>query len=175
VNKISTEYPAFYRILEVDPAASEEVIHAAYRACVKQLDPRLLGEDGDRARLYNEAHSVLTNPPKRKEYDRSARFDGQAIVGNYIIEKLLAEGGFGPTYLGRHRISNMPVCIKHCHEVSAASKQILLDEARAIWDLRHYALPVMRDILEMEDGSLAIVMSFIPGPTIEQVVRVPPA
>lgn len=165
----STDYPAYYRTLEVNPSASQEVIQAAYRALIKQLDPRLEGKDGEEAKKLNQAYEVLSNPDKRREYDH-VDLKGNAL-GNYIIHEAIAEGGFGTTYLGSHRISGKTVCIKHCHEVSAATKQVLIDEARSIWDLRHYSLPVMRDLLELEDDSLCLVMSYIPGPTIEQVVK----
>ena len=167
----ASSYPAYYRRLEIDPAASPEVIRAAYRACIHKLDPRFEGEDGEQAKLLNEAWGVLSDPNKRQEYDHEGQQYTGTVVGNYVIQKALAEGGFGTTYLGEHRISKMPVCIKHCHMISPASKQVLLDEARSVWDLRHYALPVMRDFLELEDDSLALVMSFIPGPTLEQVVK----
>jgi len=29
----------------------------------------------------------------------------------------------------------------------------------------------MRDVLKLEDGSLALVMSYIPGPTLEQIIK----
>lgn len=166
-----TSYPAYYRQLEVDPAASLDVIRAAYRACIKQLEPNLVGEDGAKAILLNQAWEVLSHPDKRREYDLQGQQLTGTVVGNYVILKALAEGGFGTTYLGEHRISKMPVCIKHCHMISPASKQVLLDEARSVWDLRHYALPVMRDFLQLEDDSLALVMSYIPGPTLEQAVK----
>jgi serine/threonine protein kinase len=165
----SEDYPAYYRTLEVDPAASPHVIQAAYRALIKQLDPRMAGEDGQIAIKLNQAYEVLSDPAKRRDYDHTD-LRGNSL-GNYIIKDAIAEGGFGTTYLALHRISGEPVCIKHCHEVSAATKQVLIDEARAIWDLRHYSLPVMRDLLELEDDSLCLVMSYIPGPTIEQVIK----
>ena len=56
-----------------------------------------------------------------------------------------------------------PVCIKHAHYISPEDEKILMEEARAIWDLRHYGIPVMRDILKLEDKSLALVMSYIPA------------
>jgi serine/threonine protein kinase len=46
----------------------------------------------------------------------------------------------------------------------------MLNEAKAIWDIRHYAFPAVREVLKLEDGALAIVMSYVPGPTIEQTV-----
>lgn len=40
-----------------------------------------------------------------------------------------------------------------------------------MWDLRHYALPAVRTLLKLDDGSLALVMSYVEGPTLAQVVE----
>ena len=93
------------------------------------------------------------------------------VIGNYRIIREIAEGGFGTTYYGEHLIVGEPVCIKHCHHVSADDSGVLISEAKSIWNLRHYSLPVMRDMLQMDDGSLALVMSYIQGPTLEQIVK----
>ncbi|MBI2672918.1 protein kinase, partial [Candidatus Woesearchaeota archaeon] len=64
-----------------------------------------------------------------------------------------------------------PVCIKHAHYVSPQDEEIIRKEAKAIWDLRHHSLPAMRDMFRMDDGSFALVMSYIPGPTLEQIIQ----
>ncbi len=64
-----------------------------------------------------------------------------------------------------------PVCIKHASHISPQDEAILVEEAKAIWDLRHYAIPSVREILKLDDGSLALVMSYIPGPTLEQIME----
>jgi len=50
-------------------------------------------------------------------------------------------------------------------------ERILEEEAKAVWDLRHFAIPAMRDIIKLDDGSSALVMSYIEGPTLEEVVQ----
>lgn len=47
----------------------------------------------------------------------------------------------------------------------------MIGEARAMWDLRHYGIPAIRDLHRLEDGSLALVMSYVPGPTLAQLVE----
>lgn len=93
------------------------------------------------------------------------------IIGQYKVIEKIAEGGFGTTYKAEHLRLGTPVCIKHCSKVARIMDTILEQEARAVWDLRHYAIPVMRDILRLEDGSSALVMSYIEGPTIEEIVQ----
>jgi serine/threonine protein kinase len=48
---------------------------------------------------------------------------------------------------------------------------MLIDECKTTWDLRHYAIPAMRDLIKMDDGRVLLVMSYIPGPTLEQLVN----
>jgi serine/threonine protein kinase len=147
------------------------VIEAAYRALQREYHPDLARGDESTAKQINAAWEVLKDPTKRAEYDKeSVELKGNTI-GNYRIVEKIAEGGFGTTYLGEHLISQKPVCIKHCHQVSPLYQETLVEEARAIWDLRHWSIPVMRDFLRLEDGSLALVMSFIPGLTVEKLVQ----
>ena len=150
--------PNPFKILEVDPKASDEVITAAYET---------LGRIGgvDQKTLDEALAEALAHTPEPIEKGK--------VVGNYRITNLIAEGGFGTTYKAEHILSKRPVCIKHALHISASDTALLLDEARLCWDLRHWGIPAMRDIIEMPDGSLAIVMSFIPGPTLQQIREQP--
>jgi len=95
----------------------------------------------------------------------------EKIVGGYKIIDMIAEGGFGTTYLAEHLDLGTKVCIKHALNISPTDEKLLLEEARTIWDLRHFAIPAMRDIIRMPDKSLALVMSYIPGPTLAQIME----
>jgi serine/threonine protein kinase len=119
----------------------------------------------------NEAKEILLDDKKRKDYDdKKFNLEGK-IVGNYRILDKIAEGGFGCTYRGEQIHLRAPVCIKHGHYISPQDEELLLKEAASIWDLRHFGLPAMRDILKLEDGSPALVMSYIPGPTISHIIK----
>lgn len=156
-----------YKILEVNPTASQEVVIAAYRALAK-----LHSADELRLKKINSAKDLIGDKDSRKKYDGDK--DGVKkgkIVGSYRILEEIAEGGFGKTYKAIHIESGCPVCIKHASEVSASDAEMLKDEARAVWDLRHWGIPAMRDILKMPDDSLALVMSYVPGPTLAQILE----
>lgn len=61
----------FYRILHVQQDAPVEIIKASYRTCMQKLRAHPdLGGDEWNAALLNEALSVLSNPEKRRRYDR---------------------------------------------------------------------------------------------------------
>lgn len=92
-------------------------------------------------------------------------------IGSYRIRAEIAEGGCGKTFKAEHRLTGLPACIKDCSNLDRAHRRILRDEAKAMWDLRHFSFPAVRDLIETDDGGLALVMSFIPGPTLAQAVE----
>lgn len=65
----------YYKILEIHPDASLEVMNNAYRALVRKYHPDLYhttGKNPMEARMQeiNEAYNVLSNESSRKDYDR---------------------------------------------------------------------------------------------------------
>lgn len=154
-----------YEILQVDKRASIDVIKAAYRTLQK-----LHSKDEAKAKLLNQARSILFDSTEREKFDNKKHHKPKTI-GDYTLIKQLAEGGFGITYQAEHTRLKTPVCIKHAKNVSAMDEELLLEEAKSIWDLRHYSIPAIRDIVKLPDDSLALVMSYIPGPTLAEVVE----
>jgi hypothetical protein len=70
----------YYAILQVHPSADQEVIDAAYRQLMKKYHPDRAGDDyrsaaelHERAKVLNEAYSVLRDRARRSAYD-AARF-----------------------------------------------------------------------------------------------------
>jgi len=158
----------FYRVLQISPDAHEDVINASYKVLIRINHPDR-GGSHRKATLINTARDVLVN--EKEEYNRLLFNRDGKLIGNYQILEKIGEGGFGATYKGKHLLLEELVCIKHGHQVSAEDEEILLNEAKAIWDIRHHGLPAMRDIMKLEDDSLALVMSYIPHPTLSQVVK----
>jgi len=158
-----------YKILEVSQNASHEVVVAAYRALAK-----INVNDDTRMKRLNGAKEILCDVDKRKEFDDKQNIVKKGkVVGEYRILEQIAEGGFGKTYKAEHLATGCLVCIKHAGEVSDHDTEMLLQEARSVWDLRHWGIPAMRDILKMPDDSLALVMSYVPGPTLAQILEMP--
>jgi hypothetical protein len=62
----------YYRLLQVDPSADQEVVEAAYRRLARKYHPDL--NPGDEAgalmRRLNEAYAILKDPNRRAAYDR---------------------------------------------------------------------------------------------------------
>lgn len=162
----------YYSILEVNPRARSEVIEAAYKALMRVYHPDAgHSSAGETARDVNEAHDILSDDRKRHDYDKYRNPDDGKMIGPYKLIKTIAEGGFGRTYMAEHTILNELVCIKDCSNVSPQDTAMLIQECKTVWDLRHYAIPAMRDLIKMDDGRVLLVMSYIPGPTLEQLIK----
>jgi serine/threonine protein kinase len=162
----------YYQVLEVNPRAREVVIEAAYKALMKDCHPDTgASVAGIHARDLNEARDILLDARKRKDYDKKRDTSVGTLVGPYKLIDRIAEGGFGKTYKAEHKILKELVCIKDCSNVTLDDTSMLIDECKVLWDLRHYALPTMRDLIQLDDGRLLLVMSYIEGPTLEQEVQ----
>lgn len=163
-----------YQLLSVDPRASTEVIQAAYKALALKYHPDRITKAEDRGvfQKLTEARETLTDATKRKDYDKSLKLGmaGKKVIGSYEVVKFLAEGAMGRTYVVRHVLTKQLAVLKACLEVGPEHEEIMLNEASAIWDIRHYAFPAIREVMKLDDGAMAIVMSYIPGPTLEQAV-----
>lgn len=160
----------YYQVLQVHPKAIPEVIDAAYKALMKIHHPDL-DTSGKTATVLNEAHDVLSSSLKRKDYDNERIVPIGKSIGPYKLISKIAQGGFGRTYKAEHSILGELVCIKDCSNMSLEDNKMLIEEAKAVWDLRHYALPAMRDLIQLDDGRVFLVMSYIPGPTIQKLVE----
>ncbi len=119
----------------------------------------------------NQAYAILSNPDKRAEYDRERVNLKGKVIGDFRVLEFIDEAATTEVYTGEHLLLGEPVCIKHCSRVSSLGEAILVDEAKALWGLSHYSLPAIRNILKLEDGTTALVMSYIAGPTWAQIIE----
>ncbi|HEX4008381.1 MAG TPA: molecular chaperone DnaJ [Solirubrobacteraceae bacterium] len=107
--------PDYYKTLGVGKNASDEEIKKAYRKLARQYHPdRNAGDKKaeERFKEISQAHDVLSDPDKRKAYDRggllgglggAGGFDPGAFTGNFsdILSNLFGGGGGGATGRGQ--------------------------------------------------------------------------
>lgn len=92
-------------------------------------------------------------------------------IGNYDIVRQIGEGGFGRTYEARHILLGTRACIKQNSNITDDDAKLLMDEARVLWDVHHHSLPSMHDFYRAPDGSYIMVMSFVEGKNLEDIVK----
>lgn len=67
----------YYEILQVSPAADPSIIKSAYRTMMNEMKMHPdVGGTTENAQKINEAYEVLSNPEKRREYDRKRGTEG---------------------------------------------------------------------------------------------------
>lgn len=60
-----------YDRLEISISASPDVVAAAYKSLARRYHPDMKTGDKEKMQAINEAHEILSDPKKRKQYDRS--------------------------------------------------------------------------------------------------------
>lgn len=89
-------------------------------------------------------------------------------VGVWGLVRPLGEGSFARTYEAKHELLQTRACIKIARQ--PRDNDSMLAEARMLWDLHHPSLPTVRDALLTPSGTLALVLRFVEGTTLERRV-----
>jgi len=92
-------------------------------------------------------------------------------IGNYIITGKIGEGGFGKVYAAEHEILGTKVCVKRNTFPSEEDVELLKYEARLLWQLdEHHSIPAIKDFFLLDEENAAMVLKFIEGKTLEELV-----
>src|SRR4026209_1157573 len=98
---------------------------------------------------------------------------GTTLSGKYRIDARLNEGGMGTVYRGCHILMDKTVAIKVLQPSLAADEKIVARfsrEARAASKISHPNAIAVTDIGESEDGIVFLVMEFLAGKTLKDVI-----
>ncbi|MEJ7599968.1 MAG: protein kinase [Kofleriaceae bacterium] len=95
-------------------------------------------------------------------------------IGRYRLASLIGEGGMGRVYRAVQPIIGSRVAIKILSDQCARNPDLLerfFAEARAVNLIRHECIVSVLDMAKLDDGRPYIVMEFIDGQTLGQLVR----
>ena len=99
---------------------------------------------------------------------------GETLAGKYRVEERLSVGGMGAVYRGTHILMDKKVAIKVLRPSLAADEKIVARfsrEARAASRLSHPHALSVTDFGEAESGVVFLVMEFLSGRTLKEVIR----
>ncbi len=99
---------------------------------------------------------------------------GQTLAGKYRVDEKLSEGGMGTVYRGTHVLMEKTVAIKVLRPSLAADEKIVARfsrEARAASRISHPNALSVTDFGEDENGIVFIVMEYLSGRTLKQIIR----
>jgi len=102
------------------------------------------------------------------------QFAPGALVGDYVVERLLARGGHGAVYVAEHRVLGRRVAVKVLRRELAGSDEMLARftrEARVVNRIRHPHIVDIYDIGRMADGRPFCVMEMLDGRGLDAVLR----
>ncbi len=99
---------------------------------------------------------------------------GTVLAGKYRVDARLNEGGMGSVYKGTHMLMEKIVAIKVLRPSLAADEKIVARfsrEARAASRISHPNALSVTDFGEDDNGIVFLVMEFLSGRTLKQVIR----
>lgn len=132
-------------------------------------------------RLTDKTSGGVTGTPVDSNEDNwEAMYDGNAAtvigrhVGNYVVERTLAQGGMGSVFVARHPALGREAAVKFLGQDVEAPPELtkrFLDEARITANLRHPNIVDIFDFGEL-DGRLYYVMELLEGRDLSALMRV---
>ena len=94
---------------------------------------------------------------------------GELVAGKYRLERVLGEGGMGSVWIATHAITRAQVAVKFLKPEYAKRLDVVhrfIREARAAVAVRHPNVVAIHDVLQLEDGTPAMVMDYLRGESL---------
>src|SRR5258707_11240423 len=99
---------------------------------------------------------------------------GQTLAGKYRVEKLIKRGGMGAVYQGKHVLMDKTVAIKVLRPALAVDDDVVARfsrEAKAASRISHPHAVSVTDFGESENGIVFLVMEYLDGRTLKEIIR----
>ncbi len=98
---------------------------------------------------------------------------GTILVGRYVIEEVVGEGGMATVYRARHKLTDKQVAVKIMNPMLASDaivRERFRREARSAQKLAHPNIIEIYDQGDTEDGTAFIVMELLQGESLGPVI-----
>lgn len=102
---------------------------------------------------------------------------GSMFAERYMIESLVAEGGMGRLYKARHRHMDRVVAVKVLAPEVVSDRRVIKrfeEESKAASTLNHRNIVTVFDFGVTRAGQPFLIMDYIDGPTLEEIIRQEP-
>lgn len=99
---------------------------------------------------------------------------GELLAEKYLIEELIKTGGMGSVYRGKHVLMDKRVAIKVLRPSLAVDDDVVARfsrEAKAASRISHPHAVNVTDFGESENGVVFLVMEYLDGQTLKEVIR----
>jgi len=99
---------------------------------------------------------------------------GQTLAGKYLVEKLIKRGGMGAVYQGKHVLMDKTVAIKVLRPALAVDDDVVARfsrEAKAASRISNPHAVSVTDFGESENGIVFLVMEYLEGRTLKEIIR----
>jgi serine/threonine-protein kinase len=89
---------------------------------------------------------------------------GAVVAGRFRLERLLGEGGMGEVWAAQHLVTRRSVAVKLVRSAEdERTRRRVEREARAASAVHHPGILPILDVLELDDGTPALVMELLSG------------
>jgi serine/threonine-protein kinase len=112
--------------------------------------------------------------PKSAKGEQNSSLPEGHTVGEYVIEKLIGEGGFGSVYRAVHPVIGKSAAIKvlsHQYSSNPEMVQRFVAEARSVNKIRHKNIVDIFSFGMLDDGRRFFVMELLEGLPLDEVLR----
>src|SRR5213080_456799 len=99
---------------------------------------------------------------------------GKTLAGKYLIEALIKSGGMGSVYRGKHVLMDKTVAIKVLRPSLALDNDVVARFSREAKDASRISHPnavIVTDFGEDENGVVFLVMEYLDGRTLKDVIK----
>lgn len=148
--------------------------HARFCAACGATLPRRCNHCGSALSQTAQFCAICGTPVRPSAILRRGLADGllpgTVLEGRYRLERLLGAGGFARVYLAHDKTQDALCAIKELTDNSPENQRQFEREASLLLHLRHPRLVHVRDYFQTEAGEMFLVMDYIPGDDLEQLL-----